>query len=79
MAKVTITFEDSKKGHVTMGVDFDPPVGDDDGTPAQHFGATIMVIASRHAQGESLMDIAEDLDDEESAYVVGDTDDEDPS
>lgn len=74
MAKVDLTLSDSdEEGGVSFKVVFDPPVEDDekDLTPAQAEGAFIMEIMVRRAQGESLQQIAEEMDEEEYGLVVG--------
>jgi hypothetical protein len=74
MASVNITLSDTDEdGGVAFRVDFDPPVEDTDImlTPAQAEGAFIMEVMARRAQGESLSQIAAEMDEDEYGLVVG--------
>lgn len=63
MAQVHIIFTDTDDENVNLTVEFEPPVtSESEGTPAQCEAAFMIEIMQRHAKGETLAEIAVDLD-----------------
>lgn len=75
MATVTLTLadDDTDEDGVLFKVIFDPPLEDEDQvlTAAQSEAALILEIMQRRAMGESLKQIAEEVDDDEYGRIAG--------
>jgi hypothetical protein len=75
MATVTLTLSDDETDEdgILFKVVFDPPIEDDDQvlTAAQSEAALILEIMQRRAMGESLKQIAEEVDDDEYGRIAG--------
>lgn len=74
MAKVTLTIADdeTEEDGVLFRVEFDPPLDDDQIiTAAQSEAALILEIMQRRAMGETLKEIAEEVDDDEYGRIAG--------
>lgn len=68
MAKVTISLEDTEEeGGVACHVEFNPPVPTEDDvevTTAQYEGAFVVEVLQRRASGQTLTQIAEEMEDD---------------
>jgi hypothetical protein len=77
VAKVTLTFTDTEEdGGVNFRVEFDPPLSSDesaDVTHAQAEGMFIAEIMTRRAEGQTLAEMAEEIDDADYGEVIPET------
>jgi hypothetical protein len=74
MNKVIIELSDTDDdGGVSFHVEFDPPITNDDQilTPAQAEAAFMIEVMQRRASGQTLQQIAEEMDDEEYGHTAG--------
>lgn len=74
MAKFTLTLEDADDdGGIACRVEFDPPLTTEEveATPAQCEGAFILEVLQRRASGQSLDQIADEMDEDEYPSVGG--------
>lgn len=75
MAKFTLTLSDAdEEGGIAAHVEWDPPLESDDdsyATPAQCEGAFMLEVLQRRASGQTLEQIAEEMNEDEYPSVGG--------
>lgn len=73
MPLITITLEDTEEvDGINFKVVFDPPINDDTVlSAAQSEAAFILEVMQRRASGETLAEIAEEMDDDEYGRLAG--------